>query len=135
MTLSEKAQHLQELVGTGQIMDAIDTYFHDDVEIVEPNGDTFHGKETQKGRVADWMASLEEMHDGGVRNMAVHEESDGTGVVFIESWNDLTFKEYGHTIFEEVNVQTWKDGLVVRERFYYNMGPMGADMGGEHGDA
>lgn len=39
----------------------------------------------------------------------------------VESWVDVTFKGApGPMKFEEVAVQHWKDGKIVRERFYYN---------------
>ncbi|MEM6325994.1 MAG: SnoaL-like domain-containing protein, partial [Bacteroidota bacterium] len=100
--------------------DAIDTYYHDDIEIVEATGDTFHGKETQKGRVQEWMSSVEEMHDGGIRAIAATETAPGTGVALIETYADVTFKGAGRRAIEEVAVQRWEDGQVVHERFYYN---------------
>ena len=70
MTLLEQATHLQELASGPQILDAVDRYYADDVTIVEGNGDTFHGRETQKQRVADFMSSVDEMHGGGVHAIA-----------------------------------------------------------------
>jgi hypothetical protein len=40
----------------------------------------------------------------------------------LENWMDVTFKDGNRMKLEQVSVQTWKDGLIVRERFYYNVG-------------
>ena len=125
MTLFEHATRLQELAAGPTIFEAVDTYYHDDVTIVEANGDTFHGAETQKGRIQEWMASVEEIHSSEIKGMAAHETSPGTGVVFVEVAMDISFKGMGRGPFEEVAVQRWEDGKVVHERFYYNVPDMG----------
>lgn len=35
---------------------------------------------------------------------------------------DATFKGYGRMQMEEVQVQTWRDGQIVQEWFFYNRG-------------
>lgn len=99
-------------------MEAVDTYYADDITIVEGNGETFHGRETQKGRIEEWQKTIKEVHDGGLKGVAANED---TGHVFIESWMDVTAQDGNRFRFEEVAVQRWKDGKVVHERFYYNM--------------
>ncbi len=113
------AHDLSAMIGQGQLKEAIDKYYADDVEIVEANGDTFNGKEKQKERVDEWQASIDEMHGGGVHSITANEDA---GVSTIESWVDVKFKGAPAPMkFEEVAVQNWKDGKIVRERFYYNM--------------
>ena len=124
MTLLEQATHLQQMAAGPDILDAVDRYYADDVTIVEGNGETFHGRETQKGRVQDFMASVREMHDGGVTALAVSETAPGTGVAFVETWSEMTFTEGGRMKIEEVAVQRWEDGKVVHERFYYDTSGM-----------
>lgn len=126
MTLLEHATRLQDMAqGVPSIFDAVDTYYADDVTVVEATGETFTGKETQKGRIQEWIEGVVEIHDGGVRSIAAHETSPGSGVALIESYTDATFTEGGRFLFEEVAVQRWENGKVVHERFYYNM-PDGA---------
>lgn len=125
MTLHEHATRLQELAAGPAILDAVDEYYADDVTIIEPTGETFTGKETQKERVREFMGSVAEMHDGGIRSIAAHETAPGTGTAFAETWSDMTFQDGSRFTLEEVAVQTWEGGKVVRERFYYHM-PDGA---------
>ena len=122
MTHLELAQKLCAMIGEGKLHEAVDELYADDVEIIEANGDTFKGAETQKGRINEWQAGLDGFHGGGVYAITSNEED---GITMVESYVDVTFKGApGQMRFEEVAVQTWKDGRIVRERFYYNAGSM-----------
>ena len=124
MTHLELARKLCQMIGEGKLHEALDELYDENVEVIEGNGDSFHGRETQKKRVTEWQESLQEMHDGGVYAITANEED---GVTIVESWVDVTFKGApGPMKFEEVGVQTWKDGKIVRERFYYNTAAMQA---------
>lgn len=133
MTLLEQATDLQQKAASPTtVFEALDTYYADDVEIVEATGETFHGKGTQRGRIREFLASIREVHGGEIKAIAAYETSQGTGVVFAESAMDATFKadgtdpsfeEGGRVTIEEVAVQQWKDGKVVHERFYYTPPP------------
>ncbi len=125
MTLLEQATDFQTKASGPNIMEAVDTYYADDLTIVEGNGDTFHGRDTQKGRIGEWMASVEEIHGGEISAIAAHETAPGTGVVFVQSSTDVTFKGAGRTSMEEVAVQQWTDGKITHERFYFDTKGMG----------
>ena len=118
MSNLEKAQHLCQLVGEGKMLDAIEQYYADNVTVVEGSGETFHGKETQLKRVAEWNNGIQEMHGAGFSAVTANEE---TGHVILEEWFDVTFKDGDRYKMEEVAVQKWEDGKIVHERFYYNM--------------
>lgn len=125
MTLLERATHLQELANGPRILEAVDTYYADTVTIVEGDGETFHGRETQKERIREWQAMVTAIAPGGgVQSLAVQETAPGTGVVFVETSDEITFGDGSVVQFDEVAVQRWEDGHVVHERFYHNM-PMG----------
>jgi ketosteroid isomerase-like protein len=120
MTLLELATDLQTRASGEGIFDALDEYYADDVTIVEANGDTFYGKDTQRGRIQEFLGSIEEEHGGGLLAVAAYETGPGTGVVFAESTFDATMTGVGRMSLDEVAVQRWENGKVVHERFYYN---------------
>ncbi|MEM6645720.1 MAG: nuclear transport factor 2 family protein [Bacteroidota bacterium] len=115
MTYLEKAQDLYAKAES-DLLNALDTYYADDVEIIEANGETFHGKETQRGRLVEWQQGIEAYHGSGVHAVTSNEAA---GTTVVESWADATFKGAGRMRIDEVAIQTWKDGKIVRERFYY----------------
>ena len=118
MTYQGRAEKLAQMIGMGQLDEALDELYDDNVVIVEANGDTFETKAKQKERVVEWQNGLEAMHGGGVYAITSNEDA---AVTMIESYVEVTFKGApGPYKFEEVAVQNWKDGKIVKERFYYN---------------
>ena len=119
MSLEENVQGYFDLLSKGQMMDAFEKYYSDDVVMQENNEEPRVGKETNRKFELDYLSSIEEMHGAEVKNVAINSEK---GVVFIQSFIDATYKEFGRMQMEEVQVQTWKDGMIVNEKFFYNRG-------------
>lgn len=122
MTNLERAYHIYELMGEGKLLDAFDTYYHDDVVKVEGNGDVVEGKASNREFQVQWLESLEEIHDSGITAAS---EDPNNGKVLMESWVDASFKGGGRMKIEEVEVQTWEDGKITNIRFYYDSAKMG----------
>ena len=116
MTHLERAEKLYQMIGQGQMTEAIDELYADNVTVIEANGDTFEGKDTQKKRLGEWQSGIEEFHGGGVHSITANEDN---GVTMVESWTDITPKGGPRFKFEEIAVQQWEDGKIARERFYY----------------
>ncbi len=117
MSLEESVQDYFNLLSKGQIMEAFEKYYSEDVVMQENNEDPRVGKEANRKFEIEFMSSIEEVHGSEIKNVAINAE---TGVVFIQTWMDATFKDFGRAPMEEVQVQTWKDGKIVYERFFYN---------------
>ena len=110
MTHLEQATKLYQMIGEGKMAEAIDLLYDENVTVIEATGESFEGKKKQQERLVEWENGL----DGFTANEA-------EGITMVESWVDVTFKGApGPMKFEEVAVQHWKDGKIVRERFYYN---------------
>lgn len=116
MTNLDRAHDLQRLLGEGKFDEALDTYYADDVVVVEANGDEFTGREVQRERVHQFMASIEEAHGG--ETLSVCGSTDDTTTTAHTTF-DATYTGMGRSTLEEVAVQTWKDGKIVHEKFLY----------------
>ncbi len=116
-TCMELATAMYQMMGEGKMLDAFDKYYHDDVVMIEATGDTREGKEANRKYEEQFLASVQEMHGGGVHAITSNEEEK---VSMVEAWMDVTFQDGNRMKLEEVAVQHWKDGKVIRERFYYN---------------
>ena len=123
MSCLQNAQDLYRMMGEGQMMEAFEKYYADNVVVVEANGDTRNGKEAQRQAIQQWFGMVQEMHGGGVNSITANEE---TGHACVESWTDVTMGGHRNKM-EEVAVQRWENGQIVHERFYYNL-PEGANM-------
>lgn len=118
MTNLERAKDLYDQVGQGQLMQAFELYYSDNVIMEEPKG-TREGKDACRKSEEEFLSSVEAFHGMEIKAIA---EDNSKGKVLIEVSMDLTFKGGSRMVMEQVAVQTWKNGQIVHERFYYNAG-------------
>ena len=114
--LKTRVHDLHRRILQGDILGAFEDYYADDVVMQEPKEEPRVGKDVNRQFEQDWMDNLVEFRGAEVRSVAINEAD---GVVFAEWFNDFTHKEYGDTKGTQVSIQTWRDGQVVEERFYY----------------
>lgn len=117
MTNLDRALDIMKMSDEGQLMEALEKYYHEDSVKVEGTGEVTEGLAANREFHKQWLASIEEVHDGGLLAIA---ENPETGHVFVESWVDITFKEGGRMKIQEAEVQTWVDGKIKHIRFYYD---------------
>lgn len=118
MSYLQKVSDLYAMIGQGQLLEAFEKYYHEDVVMVEANGEERKGKDTNREFEKQWLSSVKEMHGGGVIGITANEDE---GVTMVETWMDSTFQDGNRMKMEEVCVQKWKGDQIIRERFYYNM--------------
>jgi ketosteroid isomerase-like protein len=116
MTILESTQTLHDMLAQGQLLEAFDRFYHQDVVMTEPRG-TRHGKADCRSYEEQFLAMVEQVHGLEIKALAVDE---ARGKAAIESAMDVTFKDGNRVTMEQVAVQTWKDGQIVHERFYYD---------------
>lgn len=122
MTNLDRAKHMNQLMDEGKLLEAFDTYYHEDSVKVEGNGDIVKGKAANRDFQVQWLESIEEIHGGDITALA---EDPDNGKVIMESWMDVSFKGGGRMKIEETEVQTWENGLITHIRFYYDSAKMG----------
>ena len=119
MSCLANAKKLQQMMAEGQTMEAFEKFYADDVVIVEkPTGEVRNGKDAQRKAIQEWFGSVKEMHGGGVGAITSNEDDQ---VSCTESWFDITFQDGNRVKMEEVAVQEWKNGQIIKESFYYSM--------------
>jgi hypothetical protein len=116
MTNLERAQDLYNQVGQGKLMQAFETYYAENVVMDEPSGKR-EGKDACRISEEEFLNKVEAFH--GMEIKAIAEDSS-KGKVLIEVTMDLTFKGASRMLMEQVSVQTWENGQITHERFYYN---------------
>lgn len=119
MSYLEKEQELQSMIGQGQLLEAFEKFYAENVVMVEPMSGTTEGKDANRARELQWLESVQEVHGGGVTAIASNEEE---GQTITESWMEATYKDGNRVKMEEVSVKKWEGDQIVHERFYYNMG-------------
>lgn len=118
MSYLQKIKDMYAMVGQGQMMEAFEKYYHEDVAMVEATGEVRKGKAANREFEQQWLTSVKEMHGGGVTAVTSNEEE---GITMVESWMEATFQDGNRIKTEEASVQKWQGDQIIHERFYYNM--------------
>ncbi len=116
MGFKEDAKNLQDMVFSGQLMEAFEKYYAEDVVMTDVGEGTRTGKQACREHEENFLGNIETFHGGAADHIAYDENHQ---VAMIESWMDVTFKGQERTKMSQVSVQEWKDGKVVKERFYH----------------
>ena len=121
MSYFDKVTDLYNKINSGQLLDAFEEYYHEEVVMVEATGEKREGKETNRKAEHEFLNSVQEVHGAGVGSITVNEAE---GVTAVESWMEVTFKGApGPIKLEQVAVQRWEGDQIKHERFYYNAPP------------
>jgi SnoaL-like protein len=106
-------RELNQAILAGNILNAFETYYADDV-VMQENDSTFTGKGVNRKREEDFVNSVQEFHGAKLLGEAVN------GDTSYSEWEyDVTFKNGTRTKLQQVASRRWKNGLVSHERFYY----------------
>lgn len=106
---------LTQMVMEGKILEAFEQYYADDVVMQENEDEPRVGKDVNREYEKAFVEGVVEVHDMKVLGIAVGEDYSTT-----EMYMDVTHKDWGRVARSQVSTTHWKDGKVVREKFYYN---------------
>ena len=120
MSTSERVQALVRYVQAGRIPEAIEEFYADGATMQENREPPTVGKAANLAREIAFAGSVERWHEVSARSVAV----DGDQVL-IEWVFDYTTREGRRIRMEEIAQQTWRDGRIERERFFYDTATLG----------
>ena len=105
----------------GEIIEAIETFYDENVTMQENSGDPTAGRAANLERERQFLASIKEWKSLDIQSIGL--DGDTTdGSALIEYSFDFISTDDQAVRYEQVAVQTWKNGKIIRERFYYNAG-------------
>lgn len=113
--LFEKVNDLNDLILQGKALEAFDKYYHDEVTMQENENPPTVGKSANRKREEEFFSSITEFR--GAKPLKV---TAGENVSMVEWHYDYTHKDWGVKNYTQISVQEWKDGRIVKEKFYYN---------------
>ncbi|HRE74222.1 MAG TPA: hypothetical protein PK637_03130 [Flavobacteriales bacterium] len=116
MSYKEKVTTMYNMVNSGQILDAFEKYYHNDVVMQEMGEAERVGKDANREYEKNFVGSVKAINGGGVDAITSDESN---GVTMVESWMDITFQNDARVKLEQVAVQYWKGDQIVKERFYH----------------
>ena len=113
-TLLEKISDLDDLVLQGKVLETFEKYYHEDVVMQENEEPATQGKSANRMREEEFLSSLVEFRGAKPLKVTV-----GESISMVEWYYDFTHKDWGVRNYTQVSVQEWKDGLIIKEKFYY----------------
>jgi ketosteroid isomerase-like protein len=113
-TFKKTVDELNSMVSQGKLLEAFDLYYADDVVMQENETAPRVGKAANR--------TVEEGFVNGLTAFSATPTAVGIGdnVSVVEWYYDFNHKEWGPQKKNQVSVQHWKDGKIVKEKFYYD---------------
>lgn len=118
MTQSEIRQSLEDLnslVLQGKSIEAFQKYYHEEVAMQENENAPTIGKAANLQRELEFYGNVTEFRGAHPLKVAVGEDYS-----MVEWHYDYTHKDWGAKNYTQISVQEWKDGKIIKEKFYYN---------------
>ncbi len=113
--LLEKITDLNDLILQGKALEAFEKYYDDDVVMAENENEPTVGKASNRKREEEFFQSITEFRSAKPLKVTI-----GNNVTMVEWHYDYTHKDWGVRNYTQISVQEWKDGKIVKEKFYYN---------------
>jgi hypothetical protein len=113
MTLKEKLDDFNQMILKGEILESMDKYYHPDCIVIERNDMVAQGLKQAKDRESGIFEGVEAWLKSEIVSTAV-----GENVTMTEWHYEYRQKDLGHKKFDQVAVQHWENGKIIRDRFY-----------------
>jgi len=107
-------KQLNDQILTGDVLNAFETYYADDVVMQENLDEPRAGKETNRKYEQQFVESVAEWNHAELLGSAVNGDQS-----YSEWAYEFTFKNGQRMKIAQVAARRWRDGKVVQERFYH----------------
>jgi SnoaL-like domain len=113
-TIKEKISELNRLILDGKAMEGFEKFYHPTVIMQENEGQPTIGKDANRKRELEFWGNVTDLRYAQIKAVAVGQ--DHSTVV----WHyDYDHKDWGTRNYTQVSVQTWSDGQIIKEQFFY----------------
>lgn len=117
-SVRRRLEELHDYIRSGRIMEAMREFYHPEVVMEEPAYGATEGLEANLEREQKFLDGVREFKSFEVPRMGTAEGSS-----FYENAMDWIATDGTPVHVEQVVVADWKDGKIIRERFYYDHSP------------
>lgn len=116
-TLRESVAQLIALVTAGQIMPALRRFYSENVVMRDNNGAPTGGLAANLVREEGFVAYIESVQENRAESVTVDEENNTAAI----HWNFAFTGTDGKRLrFNQIALQEWNNGKIVRETFFYD---------------
>jgi hypothetical protein len=115
--LQARVNDLVSYIQSGRIIEAMAEFYGQDVSMQENNNPPVVGLTANTEREKQFVAYVKQWKSFNIESVAIDAER---GKALIQSNFEFDAVD-GQTLkYDQVSVQTWKDGKIVHEKFYYD---------------
>lgn len=115
----KRVESLVQHTVEGRLIEALETFYHEDVVMQENNLPPRIGLAASIERQKMAKAAAMEIHE--IKAASVLIDGDRAAIEWHAEW---TLPNGTRVRVEEVALQTWKDDRIIHERFFYDMSPL-----------
>ncbi|KAA3611160.1 MAG: nuclear transport factor 2 family protein [Calditrichaeota bacterium] len=115
MDIRTAVNDLNSKILQGKALDAFEEYYADNIVMQENQDEPTIGKEANRQREQEFFSSIKEFHGAEVKNVAI-----SNNVSMVEWFWDYTHTDWGRVNAAQVAIQTWENGKIINEKFYYS---------------
>ncbi len=112
--LIEKVSALNDLILQGQTLEALDRFYHDQVQIQDSKAQNCPEKLLNKQNKKAFFSEITEFRSGQPLKVAIGEK-----ITMVEWYFDFLHKQLGHQQYNMLAVQEWLGGKIIKEKYYY----------------
>ena len=112
--IENSVQQLNNMVLSGNLLEAFENYYHDDVSMQENDHPPTVSKEANRQRELEFLNNITEFRGAEVKGVGI-----GDNISFVLWDYDYTHKEWGVRNYSQISIQEWKDGKIIKEKFVY----------------
>jgi hypothetical protein len=116
-TVLSRVNELQQWIGQGRILDAMNEFYAPQVTMQENASPPTVGLHANIEREKTFLSYVKVWKGYTVKALGTDEKA---GTALIESTIDFVNQQDQHVHMAQVSVQRWEDGKIVHERFYYD---------------
>jgi hypothetical protein len=113
-TIKERIEELNALALSGKLMDAFEKFYHPEVIMQENENQPTIGKGQNRKRELEFLSNITDFRSAEVKGVAL-----GNNISTVIWHYDYTHKEWGVKKYTQASVQHWRDGLIIKEQFFY----------------
>ncbi len=118
-TIKDMVNDLNQKIQTGKALEAFEKYYAEDCVMQENQNDPRVGKEANREYEQNFLRAVAQWNNAEVKSVATDEDN---GVATVEWLLDFELQDGTYVKREQVAVQNWKDGKIVKKKFYYPEG-------------
>lgn len=115
-TIRSRIEQLQGFINNGKILEAMEEFYHDDVEMRENAEPPTRGLAANIEREKQFLSGVKQWNWTRWHATAVNDEEN---IAFLEYSFSFVNTDDQTVVYEQAAVQRWQDGRIVSERFYH----------------